>query len=72
MREEPAYVIFRETFMKSFGSEFSDDDKRLPYVPKLLKSPVKHRLIAGSSKCTKNLSSFKKYQRYKRLKRRTT
>ena len=48
--------------MKSFGIELSDDDKRLPYLywtPKLHKSPVKHRFIAGSSKCTtKQLSSL--------------
>ena len=51
-----------DTFMKSFGIELSDDDKRLPYLywtPKLHKSPVKHRFIAGSSKCTtKQLSSL--------------
>ena len=39
-----------------------DDDKRLPYLYwtlKLHKSPVKHRFIAGSSKCyTKQLSSL--------------
>ena len=48
--------------MKSFGIELSDDDKRLPYLywtPKLHKSPVKHRFIAGSGKCTTNqLSSL--------------
>ena len=48
--------------MKSLGIELSDDDKRLPYLywtPKLHKSPVKHRFIAGSSKCTtKQLSSL--------------
>ena len=41
--------------MKSLGIELSDDDKKLPYLywtPKLHKSPVKHRFIAGSSKCT--------------------
>ena len=51
-----------DTFMKSFGIELSDDDKRLPYIywtPKLHKSPVKHRCIPGSSKCTtKQLSSL--------------
>ena len=51
-----------DTFMKSLGIELSDDDKRLPYLywtPKLHKSPVKHRFIAGSSKCTtKQLSSL--------------
>ena len=44
--------------MKSLGVELSDDDKRLPYLywtPKLHKSPVKHRFIAGSSKCTKTV-----------------
>ena len=50
------------TFMKSLGIEFSDDDKRLPYLywtPKLHKSPVKHRFIACSSKCaTRQLSSI--------------
>ena len=48
-------VNTQNTFTKSLGIEFSDDDKRLPYLywtPKLLKSPVKHRLITGSSKCT--------------------
>ena len=48
--------------MKSIGIELSDDDKRLPYLywtPKLHISPVKHRFIAGSSKCTtKQLSSL--------------
>ena len=51
-----------DTFTKSFGIELSDDDKKLPYLywtPKLHKSPVKHRFIAGSSKCTtKQLSSL--------------
>ena len=51
-----------DTFMKSLGIELFDDDKRLPYLywtPKLHKSPVKHRFIAGSSKCTtKQLSSL--------------
>ena len=55
-------VNTRDTFMKSLGIELSDDDKRLPYLywtPKLHKSPVKHRFIAGSSKCTtKQLSSL--------------
>ena len=43
------------TFMKSLGTELSDDDKRLHYIywtPKLHKSTVKHHLIAGSIKCT--------------------
>ena len=48
--------------MKSIDIELSDDDKRLPYLywtPKLYESPVKHHLIAGSSKCTtKQLSSL--------------
>ena len=51
-----------DTFMKSLGIELSDDDKRLSYLywtPKLHKSPVKHRFIDGSSKCTtKQLSSL--------------
>ena len=55
-------VNTHDTFMKSFGIELSDDDKKLPYLywtPKLHKSPVKHRFIAGSSKCTtKELSSL--------------
>ena len=59
---EPYIVNTHDTFMKSFGIELSDDDKRLPYLywtPKLHKSPVKHRFIAGSSKCTtKQLSSL--------------
>ena len=41
--------------MKSLGIELSDDEKKLPYLywtSKLHKSPVKHRFIAGSSKCT--------------------
>ena len=55
-------VDTHDTFMKSLGIELSDDDKRLSYLywtPKLHKSPVKHRFIAGSSKCTtKQLSSL--------------
>ena len=55
-------VNTHDTFMKSIGIELSDDDERLPYLywtPKLHKSPVKHRFIAGSSKCTtKQLSSL--------------
>ena len=55
-------VNTHNTFMKSLGIELSDDDKKLPYLywtPKLHKSPVKHRFIAGSSKCTtKELSSL--------------
>ena len=50
------------TFMTFLGIEMSDDHKRLSYLywtPKLHKSPVKHRFIAGSSKCiTKQLSSL--------------
>ena len=50
------------TFMKSLGNELSDDDNRLPYLyftPKLHKSPLKRRYIAGSSKCTtKEFSSL--------------
>ena len=56
------FVNTHDTFMKSLGTELSDDDKGLPYLywtPKLHKSPVKHRSIAGSSKCTtKQLSSL--------------
>ena len=48
--------------MKSLGIELSDDHKRLPYlywILKLHKSLVRHRFIAGSSKCTtKQLSSL--------------
>ena len=55
-------VNTHNTFMKSLGIELSEEDKRLPYLywtPKLHKSPVKHRFIAGSSKCTtKELSSL--------------
>ena len=55
-------VNTHDTFTKSLGIELSDDDKKLPYLywtPKLHKSPVKHRFIAGSSKCTtKELSSL--------------
>ena len=55
-------VNTHDTFMKSLGIELSDDDKRLPklyWTPKLNKSPVKHRFIAGSRKCTtKQLSSL--------------
>ena len=48
-------VNTHNTFMKSLGIEPSDDDKKLPYLywtPKLHKSIMKHRFIAGSSKCT--------------------
>ena len=55
-------VNTHDTFMTSLGIELSADDKRLPYLywtPKLHKSPVKHRFIAGSSKCTtKQLSNL--------------
>ena len=55
-------VDIHDTFMKSLGIEVPEDHKRLPYLywtPKLHKSPVKHRFIAGSSKCTtKQLSSL--------------
>ena len=55
-------VSTHDTFMMSLGIELSDDDKILPHLywtPKLHKSPVKHRFIAGSSKCaTKQLSSL--------------
>ena len=55
-------VNTHDTFMKSLGTELSEEDKRLPYLywtPKLHKSPVKHLFIAGSSKCTtKQLSSL--------------
>ena len=51
-----------DTFMKSLGIELSDNDMILPYLywtPRLHKSPVKHRFIVGSSKCTtKQLSSL--------------
>ena len=51
-----------DTSMKSLGIELSGDDKRLPFLywtPKLHKSLVKHRFIAGSSKCTtKQLSTL--------------
>ena len=55
-------VNTHNTFTKSLSIELSDDDKRLSYLywtPKLHKSPVKHRFVAGSSKCTtKQLSSL--------------
>ena len=47
-------------FIESVGLEMSEEDKNLPYlywIPKLHKVPLKHRFIAGSSKCTtKDLS----------------
>ena len=48
-------VNTHDTFMKSLGIEWSDDDKRLSCIyctPKLHGSPVKHRFIAASNKCT--------------------
>ena len=43
------YIVnTHDTFMKSFGIELSDDDKKLPYhywTPKQHKSPVKHCFI---------------------------
>ena len=55
-------VSTHDTFIKSHAIGLSDDDKRLPYLywtPRLHKSPVKHRFITGSSKCTtKELSSL--------------
>ena len=48
-------VNTHDTFMKSLGIELSEEDERLPYLywtPELQKSSVKHRFIAGSSKCT--------------------
>ena len=48
-------VNTHDTFMKSLSIELSDDDNKLPYLywtPKLHKSPVRHRFIAGYSKCT--------------------
>ena len=54
-------VNTHDTFIKSLSIDLSSDDKRLPYLywtPKLHKSEVKQRFIAGSSKCTtKQLSS---------------
>ena len=50
-------VNTHDTFMKSLGIELFEEDKRLSYLywaPKLHKAPVKHRFIAGSSKCTTN------------------
>ena len=55
-------VNTHDTVVKSLGTELSEEDKRLPYLywtPTLHKSPVKHRFIAGSSKCTtKQFSSL--------------
>ena len=49
-----------KSVLTSFGIETSDDELDLPYIywiPKMQKSPYKHRFIAGSSKCsTKPLS----------------
>ena len=55
-------VNTHDTLMNSLGIELFDDDNRLAYLhwtPKLHKSPVKHRFITDSIKCTtKQLSSF--------------
>ena len=54
-------VNTHDTFMKFLGIELSDDDKKLPclyWTPKLHKSPVKHRFIAGSSKGTRRVFQF--------------
>ena len=55
-------VNTHDTLMKSLGIELSDDEESLNclyWTPKLHKSPVKHRFIAASSKCTtKQLSSL--------------
>ena len=55
-------VNTHETFMKPLGIQLSDDDQRLPYLywtPKLHKSSVTRRFIAGSSKfTTKQVSSL--------------
>ena len=49
-----------KSVLTSFGIETSDDELDLPYIywiPKMHKTPYKHRFIAGSSKCsTKPLS----------------
>ena len=48
-------VNTHDTFIKFLAIELSDDVKRLPYLywtPKLHKSLLKHRFVAGSSKCT--------------------
>ena len=49
-----------KSVLTSFGIETSDDEPDLPYIywiPKMYKTPYKHRFIAGSSKCsTKPLS----------------
>ena len=53
-------VNTHETFIKSFGTELSVDDKTLPYLywtPKLHKSTVKHCFIVGSGKCATKQSS---------------
>ena len=53
-------MISHNPFITSVGMEMSEDNQNLPYLyqtPKLHKAPYKHRLIAGSSKCTaKDLS----------------
>ena len=48
-------LLILVTFVKSVGSELPDEDKNYPLLildPKQHKSPVKHCIIAGSSKCT--------------------
>ena len=49
-----------KSVLTSFGIETSDDELDLPYIywiPKMHKTPYKHRFIAGSLKCsTKPLS----------------
>ena len=53
-------VKSHKKFLTSVGLEITEEDQNLPYlywIPKLHKSPYKHRFIAGSSKCTtKDLS----------------
>ena len=44
-----------KSVLTSFGIETSDDELDLPYIywiPKMHKTPYKHRFIAGSSKCS--------------------
>ena len=46
-----------KSVLTSFGIETSDDELDIYWIPKMHKNPYKHRLIAGSSKCsTKPLS----------------
>ena len=54
---ESFYDILRThtNFVNSVGLEMSEEEKNLPYAywtPKLHNTPLKHRFIAGSSKCT--------------------